>query len=113
MKELNHLLNVDSGGLEIAAEGKAMTNNINEWFANAEHTIADNPAWGHNLAPYQFIAQTEDDAVMMEMSILEKLPVDVRGLSIKAIRVTFPSIDGFLIEIQHQYSVYKQLQPLR
>ncbi|WP_399690377.1 hypothetical protein [Vibrio sp.] len=113
MQELNHLLSVDSGGLEITTEGKAMNNNISEWFANAQHTIADNPAWGHNLAPFQFITQTEDDAVMMEMAIFEKLPVDVKELTIHGIRVSFPSIDEFLIELQHKYGLYKQLLPLR
>ncbi|MCD9516407.1 MULTISPECIES: hypothetical protein [Photobacterium] len=113
MKELNHLLNVDSGGFEIVTDGKAMDNNISEWFSNAEHTIADNPAWGHNLSPFHFITQTEDDAVMMEMAIFEKLPIDVKGLIIHSIRVSFPSLDEFSIEIQHKYGFYKQLLPLR
>lgn len=106
MEELNHLLNVDSTGLAVAYDGKAMSNNIEEWFENPEHTIADNPAWGHNLAPFQFCAQTEDDAVMMEMAIVEKLPRDVQGVVIKGIRVTFPDIDLCRIVIIHQYGLY-------
>lgn len=112
MQELNHLLDVDQEGLEVSKEGRALNNNISEWFDNPEHTIADNPAWGHNLRPFQFISQTENDAVMMEMAIIEKLPVDVKGLHIRAIRVTFPEIDLFNIEIQHQYGGYQFKLPL-
>lgn len=112
MQELNHLLDVDQEGLEVSKEGRALNNNISEWFANPMHTIADNPAWGHNLRPFQFISQTEDDAVMMEMAIIEKLPVDVKGLHIRGIRVTFPEIDLFNIEIQHQYGKYQFKLPL-
>ena len=112
MQELNHLLDVDREGLAVSVEGKALNNNISEWFDNAMHTIADNPAWGHNLKPFQFISQTEDDAVMIEMAIIEKLPADVRGLDIRAVRVSFPAIDVFKIEIQHQYGRHSLNQPL-
>nr|WP_192963656.1 hypothetical protein [Vibrio vulnificus] len=110
MEELNHLLRVDSAGLAVSYDGKA---HIEEWFDNPEHTIADNPAWGHNLAPFQFCAQTENDAVMIEMAIVEKLPRDVQGVVIKGIRVTFPDIDLCRIVISHQYGVFTNNIPLR
>ncbi|WFQ78114.1 hypothetical protein PXH59_00255 (plasmid) [Xenorhabdus sp. SF857] len=113
MEELNHLLNIDSTGLAVLLDGKALNNNIEEWFANAEHTIADNPAWGHNLGVFQFCAQTEDDAVMIEMAIVGKLPQDVRGVVIKGIRITFPDIDLCKIIIAHQYGFFTKNIPLR
>ncbi|MCC8380447.1 hypothetical protein [Xenorhabdus sp. PB30.3] len=113
MEELNHLLNVNSTGLAVSLDGKALNNNIEEWFANAEHTIADNPAWGHNLGVFQFCAQTEDDAVMLEMAIVEKSPRDVQGVVIKGIRVTFPDIDLCRIAIAHQYGLFTNNVSLR
>ncbi|EKQ3696065.1 hypothetical protein QRC94_003770 [Vibrio vulnificus] len=106
MEEINHLLTVNSSGFAVSYDGKAMNNNIEEWFENPEHTIADNPSWGHNLGPFQFCAQTEDDAVMMEMAIVEKLPRDVVGVVIKAIRVTFSELDVCNITIIHNYGSF-------
>lgn len=113
MEELNHLLHIGSAGFSVSQDGRAINNNIEEWFANAEHTIADNPAWGHNLGPFQFCSQTDDDAVMIEMAIVEKLPHDVKGVDIKGVRVSFPEIDACRVVIMHQFGAYDDSIDLR
>ncbi|MCX4030369.1 hypothetical protein H0A36_25715 [Endozoicomonas sp. SM1973] len=102
MQALDHLLSVSADGLTIHHDSQAIHNNVQEWFANAQFTIADNPAWGHNLSPFRFAPQNEDTAVALEISIVKKLSQDVEGLSIQGIRVSWPAIDVMQVVIRHQ-----------
>ena len=106
MHELDHLLAVSREGLVTHTDGAALNNNIEEWFDNPEHTIADNPAWGHNLKPLLFEPPSDDLAVAIEMSIQEKLSRDVTGITIKAIRVDWPSIDSCRVVLLHQHGTF-------
>ena len=108
MDELDFLLSVDSGGLEIHTEGQAVNNNIAEWLDTPEGTIANNVSWGHNLKPYQYEPEGEETAVLIEMAIISKLPRDVKGVNIAGIRVTFPEFDKCLVQIRHQYGTFQR-----
>ena len=108
MRELDYLFGMDSRGIREHSGEEALNNNIRDWFANPMHTIPDQPAWGHNLAAYQFAPQGSDTEAMLEMAILNKLPRDVTGLSIAGVRVSWPDIGGCDVLIQHQYGLTRQ-----
>lgn len=102
MLALDHLLSVSADGLTIHHDSQALHNNVQEWFANSQYTIADNPAWGNNLAPFRFAPQSNDTAVALEISIVKKLSQDVEGLVIQGIRVSWPVLDVMQVIIRHQ-----------
>lgn len=106
MDELDYKLEIDSHGLEVHKEGLAINNNIEEWLDTPEGTVANNPAWGHNLKPLQFEPDGEETSILIEMAISQKLPLDVRGLRIVAVRVYFPEFDKCQVVIQHQYGKF-------
>ena len=106
-EEINHLLDIGHEGLVTHSDAQAMNNNIHEWFCNPEGSIADEPAWGSNIAHFLFSSQTEDEAVFLEMAIAEKLSRDVRGINITGIKVEFVSIDSCSITVIHQYGVFE------
>lgn len=107
--ELDYLLALDSRGIKEYTGAEALNNNIKDWLANPMHSIADNPAWGHNLTPYQFAPHGADTEAMIEMAILNKLPKDVKGLSVSAVRVSWPDIGGCYVQITHQLGYTQQL----
>lgn len=111
MEELDHLLSTDQQGLRVLTDGQALNNNIEEWLDTPEHTVADNPAWGHNLTPFLFEAPSDDLAVAMEISIAEKLPADVEGAQVSGVRVSWSGIDCCLVTVQHQYGLFSQQLP--
>lgn len=99
--ELNHALRLNGAGILEHAGLDGLNNRIAEWLATPMFTVADNPAWGHNLRPLWHDPESDFLAMQIEMAIVRKLPHDVRGIRIRRIGVTFTDLDRCLIEIYH------------
>ena len=108
IQEYNHLIDVDSGSVpKLLLDEDALTDRIQEWLETPEGTIADLPAWGHNLKVFQFEPLGVDFDVMIEMSIMEKLPLDVDNLDLKGVAVRRVEIDLCTILIRFQLGEYR------
>jgi len=108
MKELDYLITLSAGGVQSHIDGAAQNNNITEWFDTPQGSIADYPAWGHNLGAFRFEPDnSEDVAVMLEMSIVEKLTQDVVGVQIYSIRIEVVEFDRWKIVLHHNYGTYR------
>ena len=106
--ELDHFLSLDEAGIREHEDGAALNNRLAEWLATPEGTVADNPAWGHNLRPFWHDPESPLLAMEMEMEVVRKLPRDVRDVRILRIGVTFHEKDYCIVEIQHQMGRFQQ-----
>ena len=107
IEELQHLitLNPDTG-VERLAAGKAMDDRIKEWLETPEGTIADLPAWGSNLMKYKHEPTTATLEVLIETSIITKMPKDIHNLVIRGISVKPMALDLFYVTIAHSIGTY-------
>lgn len=101
MSELDYLLELDSSGIKTYYDGNAMNQRIDEWLSHPIGSIADNPAWGHPFSALRFEPQSQSLEASIEMAIVGKMPQDVKGLVISAVRVIYQSIDDVYIAITH------------
>lgn len=106
IEEMNHLMDMDSKGIELYNDGRALSDRISEWLSTPQGTVADHPAWGNNLFAFQHEPPGTTLNVMLEMSIIEKLPIDIRDLLILGISAEFEEIDYAVITIRHQLGTY-------
>jgi phage baseplate assembly protein W len=106
--EYEHLMELSPGeGLQTLYDVEALHDRITEWFETPQGTIADLPAWGHNLSPFKHDPPGSYIEVMLEMAIVRKLPQDVKNLEIVALLVEYPEIDLCKITIQHRLATYE------
>jgi hypothetical protein len=106
--EYEHLMELaPEEGLRRLYDVEALHDRIAEWFQTPEGTIADLPAWGHNLSPFKHEPLGLYIEVMLEMAIIQKLPRDVANLQIIALLVEYPEIDMCRITIQHRLATYQ------
>lgn len=107
--EYEHLMALAADeGLQKLYDVEALYDRITEWFQTPEGTIADLPAWGHNLSPFKHDPTTGlYIEVMLEMAILKKLPRDVKNLEIVALRVDYPEIDLCKVTIAHRLAIHQ------
>ena len=101
ISELDYLLALDSSGIKSHYDGNAMNQRIDEWLSHPIGSIADDPAWGHPFAALRFEPQSQNLEAGIEMAIVGKMPQDVKGLVISAVRVVYQSIDEVYIAITH------------
>lgn len=106
--ELDHFLAVDEAGLLEHEDGQALNNRVSEWLATPEGTVADNPAWGHNLRPFWHDPESPLLVIQIEMAIVRKLPRDVRDVYIHRIGVAFTHKDRCVVVIQHHLGSFEQ-----
>jgi len=107
IEELEHLMALDPDtGIKRLTDGAAMDDRITEWFETPEGTVADLPAWGHNLSRYKHEPMTPTLAVLVKTSIIKKMPADIENLIITGIAVKFIEIDLFHVTISHRIGVY-------
>lgn len=99
--ELDHFLDTDESGIREHVDAGALNNRVAEWFATPEGTVADNPSWGHNLRPFWHDPESPLLALQLEMSIVRKLPRDVRDVTIRRVGVEFVDKDQCIVEIHH------------
>lgn len=99
--ELDHFLEVNESGLQEHVDSAALNNRIAEWMATPEGTVADNPAWGHNLRPFWHDPESTLLVLQLEMAIVSKLPRDVRDVTIRRVGVAFVENDQCIVEIHH------------
>lgn len=106
--EYEHLMALSATeGLETLYDVEALHDRIKEWFETPQGTIADLPAWGHNLSSFKHDPPGSYIEVMLEMAIMRKLPRDVKNLQIVALRVDYPEIDICRITIKHRLATYQ------
>lgn len=105
--EVDYTLSVSPGeGLSTMREGAAIDNRISEWLETPEGTVADRPAWGHNLSHFWFDPLGVDRDVSMELAIFDKITRDIRDIAIRAVQVSAEEIDLVTIKIVHNYGTY-------
>lgn len=91
--------------VERFASADAMAERIREWLDTPEGTMAHYPSWGHNLTPYKHDPLSKGGGldVMIEMSIAQKLPIDIEDIVLKGVNVIVMDIDLFRLEIVYQF----------
>lgn len=108
LNELDHLLGVDTAGIKEFEGGDALNNRISEWLATPMYTVADAPAWGHNLRPLWHDPESPLLTLQLEMAIVRKLPLDVRDVRVRRIGVAFVEMDRCLVEIHHDMGRFQE-----
>jgi len=106
IEEFDHLLAGDPTGLATHADGNALEDRIQEWLETPEGTVADMPWWGNRLGAIKHEPQGASLQVMAEMSIVEKLPVDVRNVQVKGVLVENIEIDLVRVVVQYQLGTF-------
>ena len=107
IEELHHLMNLDPDtGIQHFIDGPAMDDRIREWFETPEGTVADLPAWGHNLSQFKHAPINPTLNVLVKVAILKKMPVDIRNLVITNIAIQFKEIDLFHVVVVHRIGKY-------
>ena len=104
LTELDYLLTLGTSGIKEYYDTDALSQRISEWLDHPVGSIADKPGWGSPLSQMRFEPANTSLAAAIEMAIVEKLPSDVSGLVIKAIRVEYSSIDEVNISIGYNGS---------
>ena len=105
MNELDYLLGLDSQGIKTHSQEEALNNRIRDWFANPVGTIADRPEWGSNHQDFQFSPEGSNTEAMMEMSLISKMRMDLKGISIRGVRVSWQSIHECTVTLLHQFGI--------
>lgn len=90
------------------SDGESVEERIREWLETPQGTLADLPAWGHNLGMFKHEPQGVDLEVMAEMAIMIKMPLDIEDLVITGVSVEFESIDLCRITIHHRLGIYEE-----
>ena len=99
LEEYDFLMEMDESGIIRYQNGQGISERIREWLATPEGTVADKPSWGNRLSALKFEPMGPDLNVLAEMMIAEKLPRDVRDISIKGILLEFSEIDLMYVYI--------------
>jgi phage baseplate assembly protein W len=106
--ELDYLINLDPTVGVVWLEGyDAMNNRIREWLATPEGTIADLPAWGHNLIQFRHDPLDRMIETKMRVAIFQKLPIDIPDLDIHDVNIEAASVDRANIWISHGFGVFR------
>jgi phage baseplate assembly protein W len=90
------------------ADVEALQERISEWLETPQGSVADLPAWGHNLSGLKHEPQGVNLDVMAEMSITVKMPQDIENLIIQSVSVEFSEIDLCQITIKHRLGVFEE-----
>ena len=98
MSGIDHALNQNESGLIRYDGDESMANNIEDWLANPEGSVADNIFWGNNLLPYQHEPQNADTLSAIKMSVIPKMQRDIAGLVISHLGMSWIGKD--LINMQ-------------
>ncbi len=97
--EVDHRLATTPQGIVTHSDIRAVTNNIEEWFDTPSGSLCGKPSWGNNLAQFKHEPTDDNTEVGIQMAILNKLPREVRGAEIMAIRVEYKEFDIFIIKL--------------
>ena len=89
--------------IEVYYNETGLSDRVYEWLETPMGTVANDPAWGNNLAPFKFDPQSLHLAVLIELAITSKLPRDVKGLKMIGVNVDFIEIDLCRVVIRHQF----------
>lgn len=106
IEEFDHLMRGDLTGLALYENSDALDDRIAEWLDTPEGSIADMPWWGNRLSRLKHEPIGINLQVMTEMSIAQKLPVDVRNIDLRGIRVEVAEIDLIRVIIQYQLGTF-------
>lgn len=102
--EADHMMTSGSETeIEVYYNEIGLSDRIYEWLETPMGTVANDPAWGHNLTPFKFDPSSLYLSVLMEMAIASKLPRDVKGIKIIGVNVDFIEIDLCRVVIRHQF----------
>ena len=107
--EIESLMELDpSTELKRYTDEEGLNERIREWLYTPMGTVADLPAWGRNIDRFKFEPVGPDFRIMVQMSILSKLPRDVENLLIREVAVDSIDIDLHRITIVHQVGALQE-----
>lgn len=106
IEEFDHLLRGDLTGIARYENSTALDDRIQEWLETPEGTVADMPWWGNNLSALKHEPIGVNLQVIAEMRIARKLPVDVKNIDVRGIRVEAVEIDLIRVIIQYQLGTF-------
>jgi hypothetical protein len=108
IEELDHLIALDPATeVKKYLNEDVLADRIAEWLETPQGTLADLPAWGHNLRAFKFEPPGINLDVMIEMSLVVKMPKDIENLVIVGVDVEFKEIDLLKLTIRHMLGVYE------
>jgi phage baseplate assembly protein W len=87
--------------------GDAMGQSISEWLGTPEGSVADLPEWGNNLFSFKQEPTGINLQVMAEISIFQKILIDIPNIELRRVGVEFPDIDMAQITIESNTGVFK------
>ena len=98
--------------VKIHEDGEGMGQKISEWLGTPEGSIADLPGWGNNLFALKQEPTSINLQVMAEMSIFQKMLVDIPAIELRSVGVEFPDIDMVKITIESNAGIFKTVVAL-
>jgi len=107
IEEFDHLMTMDDTGIVQYEDGIALNDRMQEWFETPQGSIADLPAWGHNLSRLKFEPSGISLNVMARLNVMEKMPKDFPDLQILSIGLDFLEIDRLIISINYGLGTFQ------
>lgn len=107
IEELDHLMIMDDAGIVQYDDETALNDRIFEWLETPQGSIADLPAWGHNLSRLKFEPSGISLNIMARLSIMEKMPGDIANLRIFGVDLDFIEIDRLTVSINYGLGIFQ------
>ena len=107
IEELDHLFMMDDTGITAYDDESALNERIREWFETPQGSVADLPAWGHNLSRLKFEPPGVSLNVMARLNIMEKMPHDIENLQIQNVGLEFIEIDYLVVNIDYGLGIFQ------
>jgi len=109
IEEFDHLIELaPTTEVKKYDDDEALSDRISEWLETPQGTVADLPAWGHNLSALKHEPQGVNFEVVAEMSITAKMPQDIADLIIMGVDVKYADIDLFYVSIRHRLGIFEE-----
>lgn len=109
IQEYDFLLELGADGIKSYTDVDALFNNIREWLLTPQGSVASFPSWGHTFNRFHFHPQGSALNVLVESQIVQKMPRDVYGLTIRGISVDFKDVDLFYVRIDCGVGVFEDV----
>jgi hypothetical protein len=109
IKEYNWLMeSSQTEEIKTYADSDAAGQQISEWLGTPEGSVADLPAWGNNLSAFKHEPNGINLQVMAEISIFQKILIDIPDINLKRVGVEFPGIDIAKIIIEFDNNTFEK-----
>ncbi len=94
-------------GIKTHTDAEAAWENIKHWLRCPLGGLCDWPEYGNTLDQLKFRPDGPNLAVLVEMSILQKMPRDIEGLRVVSLKVEWPDIDVLRLGIDFGFGFYQ------